>query len=550
MTKRENNKIGNEKGMLLVICMILLLMLSLIGIAAITTSTSDMKVAGNELHSTGAFYSAEAGIERAAAEMVTSYETAGNPPSPLPTGSYTEGTYQYTYNAVNDGSPFQTTLTDGAYRGLYGVVRRFSITSTGRDNQNESSVTLRMSMQEALIPLFQFGVFYQHDLEMSPSIAMALGGRVHSNGKIYVQSDGALNIASYLTSAESIIHGPKSGSGLSDLSGDVLILDKNGAPQNMKNPDGTWLDATDAGWVNGSIARWGGLVEDNNHGITELNLPVVTDGPPTDLIDRGAGNNDSFEHKAGLKFVDGQALYLSSPGNWTDVTALLIAQGAISTRTFYDAREQENVIALDIDIQGLNSAGYYPSNGIIYASIPEISGVTTAVRLRNAAELPLATTFATNNPLYTLGDFNTQRKKPAAIMADALTALSSSWDDTRGDDNLNNRRASATQINASFVAGTTPTGEDGHAYNGGFENIIRLLEKWNNVALTWRGSGVALWYSRQASGMWSYGSYYDAPNRNWAFDTDLLNVANLPPGTPMVNIVQRTQWSQVFAEAQ
>ncbi|OGC96476.1 MAG: hypothetical protein A2W25_14915 [candidate division Zixibacteria bacterium RBG_16_53_22] len=550
MNCSNKNKAGNDKGVVLVVVMLLLLMLSLIGIASITTSTSDMTVAGNELNQTGAFYAAESGIEKAAAAIVTSFETNGTPPSPLPSGSQTQGAYQYSYSTVADGSPVQMTLADGAYRGLYGLVRKYNITSTGLDNSGESSVTLKMAMQDALIPLFQFAVFYQNDLEFSPSTVMTLGGRVHANGEVFLQSSGGLNINSYLTAAGNIHHGPKAGSGLGSLAGDVLIMDKNGAYQNMKNNDGTWLDASSAGWVNSSLSRWSGLVEDDAHGITQLEMPVVTDGPATDLIDRGAGNNDSFELKAGLKFVDGQVYYLSAPGTWTNVTAAMIAQGVITARTFYDAREAQDVYSLDIDVQRLTASGYYPSNGVIYASVPAVSGVISGVRLRNATTLPRATTFATDNPLYTVGNFNTVTKKPAAIMADAVTVLSSSWDDSRSTQPLGSRGASATQLNASFITGTTETGQDGHAYNGGLENSLRLLESWNNVTMTWRGSAVSLWYSRQATGVWSYGNYYIAPTRDWAFDIDLLNIANLPPGTPMVNIVQRTQWYQIFAAAQ
>jgi len=545
----KGNIIGNEKGMMLVVCLLLLLMLSLIGIASITTSSSDMSVAENELRQTGSFYAAEAGIEKAAAAVVTSFETMAGPPSPLPSGSGVEGAYQYSYNTVPDGSGFQTTLADGAYRGLYAMVRRYTITSDGYDVRRESGATINMAMQEALIPLFQFAVFYQNDLEFSPSTAMTLGGRVHSNGEVYIQSSAGLNIDSYLTSAESIIHGPKGGSGLSVQSGDIMIKDKNGLYQNMENTDGTWLDAGSANWVNGSLSRWGGLVEDGNHGITELEMPVVTEGPATDLIDRASGNNDSFEDKAGLKFVDGQAYYLSSPGNWTNVTAAMIAQGVMTSRSFYDPREAKDVYSLDLDVGRLNSSGYYPANGVIYASLPTIAGAVAAVRLRNATSLPRATAFATNNPLYTVGNFNTDRKKPASILADAITVLSGSWDDARSRQGLATRVAVATSVNASFITGTTETGADGHEYNGGFENLMRLLEKWDGVAMTWRGSAVSLWYSRQANGEWSYGGFYTAPNRNWAFDPDLLNIANLPPGTPMVNIVQRTQWSQSITQA-
>jgi hypothetical protein len=54
---------------------------------------------------------------------------------------------------------------------------------------------------------------------------------------------------------------------------------------------------------------------------------------------------------------------------------------------------------------------------------------------------------------------------------------------------------------------------------------------------------VQLWQSQYASSAWSYGIYYNAPNRTWSFDTDFLNAANLPPGTPVVNVVVKKGWS-------
>jgi hypothetical protein len=157
-------------------------------------------------------------------------------------------------------------------------------------------------------------------------------------------------------------------------------------------------------------------------------------------------------------------------------------------------------------------------------------------------------TIATNNPLYTFGNFNTSNKKPAALMADAITILSGNWNDGSSGQGINSRVASATQVNACFMTGNTETGAHGQGYNGGLENLPRFLEKWDGVNFTWRGSMVDLWYSRQATGAWSYGNVYTAPNRDWAFDNDLLNVNNLPPGTPMINIVQRTKWAQRSAD--
>jgi hypothetical protein len=544
MKGTNNLRMGNEKGFVLIICVVLLLMLSLIGIVSITSSTSDMKVSGNELRQTGSFYAAESGIERAAAAIASSYETTGNPPDPLPSGSITENNSQYNYATTDGGAAVQKTLDVGAYKGLYGMVKSFEITSTGLDNNRESSITLDMGMEDALIPLFQFAVFYENDLEIAPGPIMTLGGRVHSNKSMYLQSGNNLNIDSYLTSAGDILHGRKPGSGQGVDNGNVFIKDKNGVYQNMKNADGTWLDANSSDWVNSSLSRWGGLAEDKNHGINELYMPVITDGPPTDLIDRGSGNSDSYENKAGLKLIDGQAYYLQSDGNWLNVTSTLTTQGAISSATFRDGRETKDVNSLDLDIQKLNLSGYYPTNGVIYSSQQTVNGVVIAIRLKNGATLPGALTVATDNPMYTWGNFNTVSKKPAALLSDAITILSGNWSDARSGQSLSNRPATATQVNACYMTGNTETGAHGNGYNGGLENLPRFLENWSNITLTWRGSAVDLWYSRQATGVWSYGSYYNAPIRDWGFDPDLLNFNKLPPGTPLVNIVQRTHWSQ------
>ncbi|HBC45547.1 MAG TPA: hypothetical protein DCZ43_00730, partial [candidate division Zixibacteria bacterium] len=368
MTNVSIKKPRDENGFVLVICLILLLMLSLIGIASITSSTSDMKVSGNELKETGAFYSAESGLEKATASIINSYRTTGNPPNPLPTATITEYGFQNSYSTVSNGAATQSTLIDGAYRGLYGMVRSFTINSAGSDPQNESKANLSMVVQDALIPLFQFAVFYQNDLEIAPGPNMTLGGRVHCNSNIYLMSENNLYIDSYITSAGDIFHGRKPGSGRSSSNGNVYIKDYSGTYQNMENSNGTFLDSQSSDWVNSSMSRWGGLVEDSNHGITPLEMPVIVDGPATDLIDRAASNADSYESKAGLKLVDNQIYYLQSNGTWLNVTSALTtgSSPAITSATFYDAREGENVNSCDIDISKLNTSGYYPTNGIIY----------------------------------------------------------------------------------------------------------------------------------------------------------------------------------------
>ncbi|MCP4582785.1 MAG: hypothetical protein GY839_14340 [candidate division Zixibacteria bacterium] len=538
-------KLKNESGIILLVCLSILFMLSLIGIASITTSNNDMQIAENESRSTGAFYAAESGLEQAAASINHSYGTTGNPPSPLPSGAFSELNYTYKYATTDDGAAVNTQMTEGAYKGLYGLVKTFTINSFGADVSSNSGVELQMQLSDALIPIFQFAVFYEDDLEIAPGPDMTLGGRVHSNKDMYIQAGSNLYIDSYLTAAGSIYHGRKPGSGRSTSSNDVYILDEDGNYQSMKNADNTFLDANDNDWVNESLGRWDGLVEDGNHGITQLDMPVVVDGPATNLIDRGDGNPDSYEHKAGLKFTDGQAYYLSG-GTWLNVTGNLIADGIITTSTFHDGREGQDVKSIDLDMDRLNSSPYFPDNGIIYSTLPENGSYVSALRLVNATELANPLTVVTDNPLYTLGDYNTVNKKPAAVITDALTILSNDWDDLNSWSGRNDRVAANTQVNVCFMTGNTETGSPGHDYSGGFENLPRFLEKWSGKTLKWRGSAVDLWYSRQNTGAWG-GSYYKPPTRDWAFDPDLLDIANLPPGTPQVHVVQRMNWSQKIA---
>ena len=59
----RNNKILNEKGTALLVSLIMLLLLTLIGFAAVTTSNIEVQISGNQRVVNTAFYAFEAGIE-------------------------------------------------------------------------------------------------------------------------------------------------------------------------------------------------------------------------------------------------------------------------------------------------------------------------------------------------------------------------------------------------------------------------------------------------------------------------------------------------------
>jgi hypothetical protein len=532
-------KIANSDGMAALIALMIMLMLTFIGVAAIKISSDEVTIAGNEMNEMTSFYGAEAGLERAAAAVEAYYVAHGGPPSIMPSGSESVTNCTVAYNTVDNGPAQQSVLTLGTLAGLHALIKTYAITANGTSQVDGSKTQLSMDFQAALVPLFQFAVFYGNDLEIAPGPDMTLIGRVHSNGSLWIQANTNLNMESYVSCSGNLLHGRK-GPGAAG-NGNVYIKDTDGNYKNMKNADGTFLQSTSANWFDSATSRWGGRVQDATFGQKEINPLLTGTSDAHKYIERSTGNPDSYENKAGLKIIDGVA-YALIGGVWSDITALLPA-GTITTNAFYDGREATNVRATDVDISLLKTTAYYPANGVIYAS-DQRSGAYNGLRLKNGSDLGRPLSVLSENPLYVKGDYNSVNKQPAALGADAVTFLSNSWADSNSTLALNNRVASATLCNASIMTGNTNT--TATDYNGGLENLPRFLEKWDGITFTYSGSLINLWNSQQATGTWSYGSYYTAPTRQWSYDTDLDDPAKLPPATPCARIFQRTGWKQEY----
>jgi Tfp pilus assembly protein PilX len=531
--------INSERGMASLIALIMVAMLTLLGLAALTTSDDEVSIAGNELQETRAFYAAEAGLEKAAAALQSEFDTTGMPPLIMPSGSETINNCLVTYNSSDNGPATQDVLSNGTLVGLHALVKSFTMTSIASNSSYNATVQVSQTFEAALVPIFQFAVFYNNDLEIAPGPAMILAGRVHTNGDMWLQSDNSLRMDSYTTAAGHIFHGRKGAGGIG--SGDVLVKDGSGNYVSMREGSG-WLEATDAHWYDSSVARWQGRVQDSAHGQGTLNLPLSSTaaGDPHKVIERASGNPDSYETKATLKFIDREA-YQKVGGVWVNVTGDMVSKSIITftDNKFYDGREATWVDCMELDVEELYNEGYDPTNGVIYFS--DKTSDFPALRLNNGSLLDDGLTVASENPVYVNGDYNKTSKKSAALYGDAITFLSNNWDDSKSSGSVNYRVASNTVVNACYLTGNIETTSSN--YNGGFENLPRFLEKWSGKTFTWRGSAVNLWNSVQADGTWN-GSYYSPPNRDWAFDADLDNPNNMPPETPAVRVFQRVGWYQ------
>ncbi len=246
------------------------------------------------------------------------------------------------------------------------------------------------------------------------------------------------------------------------------------------------------------------------------------------------------------------------------------------------------VVYVDVEspLTGYSSSGLtYKSSATTTVSQGTGSGARTAVRLLNASDLPNrrdsdpsnsflpeGISVATNAAIYTVGHFNADgtlqsdlsdmttpesNEVPAAIIADAVSILSSAWDTTdfvtgqvvpSGDltsSNSSRPNANHTEVSAAFLTGiVSTTGTSNSQYSGGVENYPRFHERWSGKSLRYRGSIVALFESEVATGTWNQ-SKYGAPRREWGFNSLFGSQRRYPPGTPIIRTFRRLDYRDI-----
>ena len=416
----------------------------------------------------------------------------------------------------------------GALEQLHADITPFEILSRATNTRVSNSKVVRLLINEEAVSLYQFGIYYNDDLEIYPDFPLDYMGRIHTNGNLYIGSHNTLDLDARVSAAGHIYNIPKD-----------PTMNYNGKAR-LKDPAGQWhdlsYDSRDPDWVSKSLTDWGGNVQDSAHGMTQLPYPMPVTSDVYDIITRGVVTDTpeirakKYYYRAGLRILDNVAK--DSAG-----VEITLAAGVITTSTVWDCREQRMMAMRNLDIAALTAAGQVPENRLIYISYTHSNA---AVRIQNASALPTrGIVIATDNPLYVWGPYNTVNKQPSSLLCDAFNVYSGNWLDATSTQSLSLRVASATSVNTCVVAGnqTTATGD----YGGGAENLIRLHEKWVGHELTYRGSLICLWTSRQAVGDFADACYVEA-QRDWGFDPLLLDPVFWPKDYLSARHISRASW--------
>jgi hypothetical protein len=510
--------------------------------------------------------------------------------------------YQFSNVGVTIGAANWQVLSS-QFSGLFGLVQNCSIGATATAANGPAAVpaTVQQTVQFAAIPLFQYAIFYNMDLEINPGAGMKISGHVHSNNNIWTTGASSSQLLTY--------------SSLVDASGTVFLRRSTNDPQSS------------------TIGNVVFTLTHNNplNNVDSLSMPIGTNNDPASIAailglppgNMAAPNAEAYSPNGSAYLYNGSDLIVSNYSGGTRFSVLYdnqynvnqltlvppdvvvittnFATGTYTTNsyysfvtnaTFYDYRESDTVQAIQVDISKLrtwltntsvrggyqynilnNSGSTSKGHGInsvyVYNTLPVTSSQLPAVRLVNGQQLPSdGLTIATPQPLYVMGDYNTTtnginfdktlgstvdgNNVPAALMGDAVTILSGNWKDSNTSGTaLSSRNASVTTINAACLEGIVESYTDSSGnkhYSGGVENFLRMLENWSGVDLNYNGSIVVMFPSQYATHVWpgtgNGPNVYNPPNRNWGFDVNFSKGPKyLPPLTPMARYIVRSSWA-------
>jgi hypothetical protein len=323
-----------EKGVALITVILVMTLMSAMMVGLAWLVMSDQKLGGNTSDRQLAFYGAEAGMESLTAGLENAFDanyalnaaainaimTTPGPPTNVPAvqflapGSTVNGSgylITFTPSAANANIPASSfsTISTGTYAGLVALTTPYTLTVTAHTMYG-SEIKLQRRVQTVGIPVFQFGIFSQTDLSFFAGPDFNFGGRVHTNGNLWLaEGNGStMTLQQKVTAAGEIITSNLENGWptTSNYNGVVNVTTGSGFQNLMAQspPDSVIgtnnyvnnISAYDSTFAGMASTIYNGNIAVGQTGATILNIGIATPsigGQPIDLIRRPIPGEDA-----------------------------------------------------------------------------------------------------------------------------------------------------------------------------------------------------------------------------------------------------------------
>jgi Tfp pilus assembly protein PilX len=198
----------DSRGFTLIASLMLMLIMSGVAIGLLMMVNTEGKVGGQDTQNNVAFHAAEGGIEHMTSDLANMFQNIESPtPSEIealsadaPASNATMSYPLYTLTPATVTNPVTGAVTlanswgqiaTGTYQGLYAQLLPVTLQVTASTSLFGAGtvgdeVNMSRTVEVALIPVFQFGVFSDSDLGFFSSPNLNFAGRVHTNGDLYL----------------------------------------------------------------------------------------------------------------------------------------------------------------------------------------------------------------------------------------------------------------------------------------------------------------------------------------------------------------------------
>jgi hypothetical protein len=315
----------DSRGFTLIAALLLTVLLSAVAVGLLYMVNNEQHMGGNDLESNVAYYGAEAGMENLTAQLSQLYQTSQTPNAAAITALASASNYPTTVSGSNitntnyvesitwpssdaAGNPTGTwdIVGSGPNQGMVASMIPFNLNviatrngSAGEATTNSSitptgaSVNLTRTVQVALLPAFEFGIFCDGDCDYFAGPAFNFGGRVHANGNLFLASGSTLTFTDKIAAVGQVVtdrleNGWSTGNG---YTGNVYIPSAAGACPPAPGagpatnctalPAGSWTGGfpptggTNGGWKGISTTTFNSFIVNGLTGATKLQLPFV-----------------------------------------------------------------------------------------------------------------------------------------------------------------------------------------------------------------------------------------------------------------------------------
>lgn len=184
----------SEKGAALVVAIMVMLLLAAFVTLVVSRVTTETIITTIDSSENNAVAATMASIESTTRDFADVFQRKLTPTNqdiddvkakilPIPE---LETKYLFTKSILQTGSSQATEISGGIYSGLYALRDEYEVDITAKDRTSNVETQIKRRFLNDRIPLFQFGIFFEDDLELNRPPLFTFGGRVHTNKNFFV----------------------------------------------------------------------------------------------------------------------------------------------------------------------------------------------------------------------------------------------------------------------------------------------------------------------------------------------------------------------------